>query len=318
MLRLYLKTYRKGIAVFALFSAITAVIFALYHLPISVVGYAMAVCSFFGIIILGRNYGQFYLRHRELKKYLDDMKAATDQETETRRMHRNPNAILEHMPNAVYPMEEEYQSLLRLLCEERRGFAAGMESRYRELIDYYTVWVHQIKTPIAAMRLMLQEDSRPELLEELQRIEQYVEMVLCYLRLNSDSTDYVIKEYDLDSIVKQAVRRHASIFIRKKLHLDYEPLEARVVTDEKWLLFVIEQILTNALKYTNAGSIAITLEGPKTLCIRDTGIGIAPEDLPRIFEKGYTDTMDGRTRKQADLECICAIASVIISVTRFR
>lgn len=168
-------------------------------------------------------------------------------------------------------------------------------------MEYYTIWVHQIKTPIAAMRLQLQgedSDSSRELLEELQRIEQYVEMVLTYLRLDSGSTDYVLKKYDLDDIIRQAVRKYASQFIRKKIRLTYEPLSCEVLTDEKWLLFVIEQVLSNALKYTRSGEISITLEAPKTLCIRDTGIGIAPEDLPRIFEKGFTG-YNGRNDKKA-------------------
>ena len=129
-------------------------------------------------------------------------------------------------------------------------------------------------------------------------VEQYVEMVLGYLRLESPSSDYVIRNYALDDIVRQAVRKYASQFIRRKLRLEYTPLNVSVITDEKWLLFVIEQVLSNALKYTRSGSVSITLEAPKTLCIRDTGIGIAPEDLPRVFEKGYTGS-NGRTDKRA-------------------
>ena len=102
----------------------------------------------------------------------------------------------------------------------------------------------------------------------------------------------------LDAIVRQAVRRFAGEFITRKLKLCYEPLNAACVTDEKWLLFVVEQVLSNALKYTREGSITITMEHPKTLVIRDTGIGIAPEDLPRIFEKGYTG-LNGRTDRKA-------------------
>ena len=136
------------------------------------------------------------------------------------------------------------------------------------------------------------------MLEELQRIEQYVEMVLTYLRLDAGSTDYVIKEYSLDDIVRQAVRKYAAQFIRKKIRLVYEPLNVTVLTDEKWLLFVVEQLLSNALKYTRSGSVSITLEQPKTLCITDTGIGIAPEDVPRIFEKGYTG-YNGRQDKRS-------------------
>lgn len=134
--------------------------------------------------------------------------------------------------------------------------------------------------------------------EQLQSVEQYVEMVLGYLRLESPSSDYVIRNYALDDIVRQAVRKYASQFIRRRLRLEYTPLNVSVITDEKWLLFVIEQVLSNALKYTRSGSVSITLEAPKTLCIRDTGIGIAPEDLPRVFEKGFTGC-NGRTDKRA-------------------
>ena len=169
------------------------------------------------------------------------------------------------------------------------------------MLDYYTLWAHQIKTPIASMRLSLQQEDTPkarQLLQELSRAEQYVGMVMVYLRLTDGGSDFVLRTCDLDAIVRQAVRRFAGEFITRKLKLCYEPLNAACVTDEKWLLFVVEQVLSNALKYTREGSITITMEHPKTLVIRDTGIGIAPEDLPRIFEKGYTG-LNGRTDRKA-------------------
>ena len=116
--------------------------------------------------------------------------------------------------------------------------------------------------------------------------------------MDSDSTDYVIREYNLDDILRQAVKKYATQFIYKKLSLRYEPINRRVLTDEKWLLFVVEQVLSNALKYTRTGFIEISMEEPETLGIRDTGIGIAPEDLPRIFEKSYTG-YNGRSDKKA-------------------
>jgi len=125
-----------------------------------------------------------------------------------------------------------------------------------------------------------------------------VEMVLAYLRLDADSTDYVLREYDLDPIVRGAVKKFAGEFIDRRLALELRPTNARVLTDEKWLSFVLEQLLSNALKYTPEGSISIYPEAPDTLCVADTGIGIAPEDLPRVFEQGYTG-YNGRLDKRA-------------------
>ena len=167
-------------------------------------------------------------------------------------------------------------------------------------------FAHDLRNPVTVLKgtvkLLRRGAGDEQALDRLEvytrRIEQYVEMVLCYLRLDADSTDYMLRAYELDGIVRQAVRRYAGQFIQKKIKLEYEPLNCQVLTDEKWLLFVIDQVLSNALKYTPSGSISITLEPEKTLCIRDTGIGIAPEDLPRVFEKGFTG-YNGRRDKRA-------------------
>lgn len=155
---------------------------------------------------------------------------------------------------------------------------------------------------IAAMRLTLQLDDTPngrKLMSQLLRIEQYVDMVLMYLRLDEGTSDYVIRSCDVDEVIRQSLRKFAGEFIDRRLTLHYAPVGLTAVTDEKWLGFVVEQVLSNALKYTpEGGSITIDAEEPATLCIRDTGIGIAPEDLPRIFDRGYTGR-NGRTHRQA-------------------
>ena len=207
----------------------------------------------------------------------------------------------EMLPPAESIAEDDMRQLVLNLDEELRKAETAANKTFSDTVDYYTMWAHQIKTPIASMKLRLQnEDSdiSRKLSLDLFRIEQYVEMVMMFLKLEERSRDYVFKKYDLDSIIREALRKFSGEFIMRKLNLEYEPPEVKVLTDEKWLSFVIEQVISNALKYTPEGSISIKLKEPCTLCIEDTGIGIAAEDLPRIFEKGYTG-LNGRADKQA-------------------
>lgn len=206
---------------------------------------------------------------------------------------------LENLPEPDNLIEDDYSALISRLFDNNRELFNSAEKRYNDTVDYYTVWVHQIKTPISALHLLLQTEDfpqKPEIEDNLRSIEQYVEMVLCYLRLESPA-DFVIKRYPLDDIIRQAVKRFSPAFIRRRLTVDFKPTDYLALTDEKWLLFVIEQLISNAVKYTKSGGVSVYLE-KETLIIKDTGIGIAPEDLPRVFDKGYTGK-NGREDKKA-------------------
>lgn len=292
----YIKQRRGGVIVFVLFCFIFLCIFVMYHLPAEAVLYPMMVCTLLGSLFLFSDFRRAYQKHQDLTA-----------------IQKLSAELMEAFPPISSLEDDDYQKIIRILIEEQKQLETRMNTRYSDMIDYYTVWAHQIKTPIASMRLNLQNEDTEisrKVSEDLFRIEQYVEMVLCYLRLDSSSTDYIIKEYDLDDMIKQSVKKFAGQFIRRRIRLVYEPLHVCVLTDEKWMSFVIDQVLSNALKYTETGAITIELEAPKTLCIRDSGIGIAPEDLPRIFEKGYTG-YNGRSDKKASglglylCKCIC-------------
>ena len=280
----YLKERWKRLLMLLLFACIFAVSFWFYRLPVRAVMYPCALCLLFGAVFAAYDITKAYRRH----KFFEEL-------------HRRNTELISALPEPEGIVDSDYQQLISVLKEKIAEITAQTDSRIRDTVDYYTVWAHQIKTPIAAMRLRLQSedsDSSRRLLADLGRIEQYVEMVLTYLRLEGEGTDYVFREARLDDIVRPALRRFAGEFIARRLTLDYTPTDVRVFTDEKWLSFVIEQVLSNALKYTPQGGVSVYVEEPKTLCIRDTGIGIAPEDLPRIFEKGYTGC-NGRADKRS-------------------
>lgn len=281
----YLRQHWRVLLLYGIFSLIFAVFFFLYQIPVEAAVYSAAVCAAIGLLILVPHFLKFQKKRRALEQ-----------------LCAQKEFFVSHLPKAEGALEQDYQKLIEELERRYRELEAKDSQKYRDMIEYYTLWAHQIKTPIASMHLHLENEDTAlsrAIKGDLMRIEQYVDMVLCYLRLDSEDTDYVFREYATDSIVKQALHKFSSSFIRGKIRLNYKSAEGCVLTDEKWVLFVLEQVLSNALKYTKAGGkISITETEPGVLCVRDTGIGIAPEDLPRIFEKGYTGC-NGRLQKKA-------------------
>lgn len=237
------------------------------------------------------------------------------------------------LPSPKGLIEGLYYDIVCQMGREKRELITELDEKRADMMDYYTMWIHQIKIPIAALKLLqqrMEEEERAEnqdgesdleaeawergrkrnakqFQEELFKIEQYAEMALHYARLDSMSSDMLFKKYDIDVIIKRALKKYAVLFIGSRLSFSIEEFSCKAVTDEKWLGFVAEQILANALKYTNEGGIRIYGSDKNGhLCtgevryvvIEDTGIGIRESDLPRIFERGFTG-YNGRMEKKS-------------------
>ena len=280
----YLRQHLSVTLMLLNFVAIFAAIFRLYDLETEAVLYATGLCLLFALVVI-TVYFIFYLKEHQ----------------ERMRILKNIRLLVDELPEAKTLAENDLLAIIRELKKINEVTETARQTDRRESLDYYTTWIHQIKTPISTMKMILESedtDEHRELLAELFRIEQYVEMVLSYLRLSSEHSDYIFKEYDLDKIIKQAIHKYASQFVRRRIQLKYDPVDIKVLTDEKWLLFIIEQVLSNSIKYTPKGSVTITVTPDKVLKISDTGIGIATEDVPRIFEKGFTG-YNGRLNKKS-------------------
>lgn len=283
----YLKDNLKIIMFLIILSIIYLIVLFLYNIPLEPILYGMVlflvVCIIYGI------FDFFYYR----KKHL-----------ELKALKKSCIQSIYSLPESKGLIEEDYKDIIKTLFDEEVRIIEKGEIDKKDILDYYTLWAHQIKTPISAMNILLQREENEKnlaLTNELFKIEQYVQMVLSYIRMGDMSSDLVLKSFSLDYIVRKSVRKYAKLFIGKDIKLNFKELNTNIITDEKWLTFVIEQILSNAIKYTKeGGTISIYMDNreEKTLIIEDSGIGINSEDLPRVFERGFTG-INGRSNNKS-------------------
>ena len=283
ILKSYLKKNIKVYILFVVFITIFFIMFYLYNLPLEALIYTGSFCFLASLIASFLDFVNYRESYKKLKF-----------------LEKNILNDLEDLPKSLDIRIDYYHKIIEKLYEELEKSTQENRQKNIDMVDYYSMWVHQIKTPIAAMNFLLdnEEVDLKNLQQELFKIERYVEMVLTYIRLDSISSDYVITKINLDEVVKDSVKKYATIFINKKIKLNYVSHETMVISDKKWLSFAFEQILGNSVKYSRAdGEITIkTYEN--RLVIEDKGIGIKEEDLPRIFEKGFTG-FNGRYEKKS-------------------
>ena len=196
------------------------------------------------------------------------------------------------------PLGQVYFQKIQMLQQTLRQNHDTYRDQEQETVDTLQLWTHQIKTPLTALDLLLQVEpvNASDARLEVGKINRYLTVMLNYLKLTTLNTDLVLTELPLKPLVNETVRDLAKLFIAKHLTVTVETLPT-VVSDSQWLRFIFEQLLTNAIKYTPHGSIRIYAKGDAVL-VADTGIGILPEDLPRIFEQGYSG-YNGRANQKA-------------------
>lgn len=262
---------------------ILSFIFSLYGLMLEAVFYAYLLILLFILVVGIIDFSKYVRQHQTLKT-----------------LQIEDNVTLSAYIDDNSLKGQDYRKILEVMNDKLIKTIEHNEEYQKEISDYFVLWAHQAKLPIAAMKLCIESETIDikELKTQLLRMDQYTEMVLAYLKMNSLTNDYVFKECALDDMIRQAIRHFSSEFIYRKIKLDFKETNLSVLTDEKWFVFVLEQILSNALKYSNKeGTVKIYSKDWK-LIIEDNGKGIDSSDLKRVFERGYTG-YNGRLDKKA-------------------
>ena len=283
IIKSYIKKNLKIYLLLIVFIFIFILIFYLYNLPFEALFYSGLLCFVAALIVSIIDFNNYR------KSYID-----------LKHLESNILNSMEDLPKSLDIRVEYYQKIIERLHNEVEKLKIEDNKKMEGLVDYYSMWIHQIKTPIAAMNFLLdnEEIDVKAFRQELFKIERYVEMVLTYIRLGSETSDYVITSINLDEVVRENIKKYATLFINKKIKLNYVSHETYVISDKKWLGFAFEQLLSNARKYTKSGGeISINISESK-LIIEDNGIGIYEEDLPRIFEQSFTG-LNGRYEKKS-------------------
>lgn len=176
---------------------------------------------------------------------------------------------------------------------EHVNFYKNLQKEYREYIE---AWVHEIKTPIASSKLIIENSDSKEknyLGDELRKIEEYINQALYYSRSTDVSNDYIVKEFSIKEVLQEVIRNNRRDFISKKIFVDIDGVYGKVITDSKWVKFIINQIIINSIKYSKNQNGILRIysnEGRDNLIltVEDNGIGISKNDINRVFDKGFT------------------------------
>lgn len=287
LIKAFLKATRAQFVLFLMLLSIFSSIYLFGRLPADLLIYTLELTSFLFVLFLLSQYYSYAKRYEKL--------------IELQKPHIN---LENNWPDCVDPADYFYHQKIRLLADQLHQTQQQYGEKNSEQLEYFTLWLHQIKTPIAAMSLLMQSHTDQQLAkqvnQELLRLEDYTHMALNYLKIEESGTDMDFTEVALDEVIKHTVKKYAILFIYNQITLEFEETHLTVLTDGKWLKVLLEQLLSNSLKYSIGGTVKLYLDPkqPERLIIEDTGIGIRAQDLPRIFEKGYSG-LNGRLHEKS-------------------
>ena len=283
LLNEYLKMKKTSIIGILGVYAILFVFVYLYRIPIEVILYPFILTIVFVLMVLLFDYIKYKEKVNKIIQICNDVSSCYSVKINDKNI-----------------FDEYYLDIINELLKENRKQVSQIQKRVSDINDYFSIWVHQIKTPIASMKLKIDNEQMDllQLASDLNRIDHYVDLVLSFLKFDEEKIDLYFRKTDVDRIMRESLKKFSNDFIIKKIRLDYKLSKREVLTDEKWLSFVFDQLLSNALKYPDKGTISIYYDGDSCLCIKDSGIGIALADMERLFEKGFTG-YNGRQYKKA-------------------
>ena len=279
----YLKMKKTSIIGILGVYAVLFVFVYLYRIPIEVILYPFILTIVFVLIVSLFDYIKYKEKVNKIIQICNDISSCYSVKINDKNI-----------------FDEYYLDIINELLKENRKQVSQIQKKVSDINDYFSIWVHQIKTPIASMKLKIDNEQIDllQLASDLNRIDHYVDLVLSFLKFDEEKIDLYFRKTDVDRIMRESLKKFSNDFIIKKIRLDYKLSKREVLTDEKWLSFVFDQLLSNALKYTDKGTISIYYDEDSCLCIKDSGIGIALADMERLFEKGFTG-YNGRQYKKA-------------------